>query len=197
MGAQPPSSPGIMFEILSAVFTLGVPVFLVTWYLLRRLYRSGKLEQGVDFETLKTRLKGIKKEQESSDDFLHRNWMKFGGGFYGITAVATLILIELADLLNFISNFPGIAALIEKGPVSLFADFIVNQIENFFTSILWFAHWGDDGSGVLIWAISAYACYYLGVRAAERSLEEWQSWWEWRQRHQRPARHQDKSADDQ
>ena len=76
-------------------------MFLITWYLLRRLYRAGKIEQGVDFETLKTQLKGIKQDSKGegkSDDFLHRNWMKFGGGFYGITAVATLILIEIADL---------------------------------------------------------------------------------------------------
>ena len=37
--------------------------------------------------------------------------MKFGGGFYGITAVATLILIEIADLFSFINDFPGAAAL--------------------------------------------------------------------------------------
>lgn len=170
----------MIFDILAAFFTLGVPVFLITWYLFRRLYRTGKLEQGVDFETLKSSLKGMKKE-EKSDDFLHRNWMKFGGGFYGITAVATLILIEIADLFALIRDFPGIAALLENGLVSLLVDFIINQIENFFTAILWFAHWGDGGGGVIIWALVAYGCYYLGVRVSEKSIEEWQLWWEWRQ----------------
>ena len=168
-------------EIFVAFFNLGIPVFLITWYLLRRLYRAGKLEKGVDFETLKSQLKGMKKEAKS-DDFLHRNWMKFGGGFYGITAVATLMLIELADLISFVRDFPGFATLFENGLVALIVDFIVNQIQNFITSILWFAHWGDGGAGMLIWALMAYLCYYLGVRASERSIEDWQLWWEWRQK---------------
>jgi hypothetical protein len=179
----------VILDILTAFFTLGIPVFLITWYLLRRLYRTGKLEQGVSFEALKNQLKGIKqssKEEEKSDDFLHRNWMKFGGGFYGITAVATLILIEIADLFSFIKDFPGTAALLENGLISLLVDFIINQIENFLTSILWFAHWGDGAGGIIIWALVAYGCYYLGTRASERSIEEWQSWGNWRQKRKEP-----------
>lgn len=182
----------MIFEILSACFVLGVPVFLITWYLFRRLYRTGRLQLGLDYETLKSNLKGLKKDKEKSDDFLHRNWMKFGGGFYGITAVATLILIEIGDVFSLIRNFPGFAALFENGLVSLIVDFIINQIENFITSILWFAHWGDGASSTLIWALVAYGSYWLGLRAAERSLEEWQSWWEYRQKHQKSS---DSSAD--
>ena len=169
----------MIFDIFAATFTLGIPVFLITWYLFRRLYRAGTLEQGVDFESLKNKLKGMEKDKKS-EDFLHRNWMKFGGGFYGITAVATLILIEIADLISLIREFPGIATLLENGLISLIVDFIVNQIQNFFTAILWFAHWGEGGISMLTWAVVAYGSYYLGVRAAERSIEEWQVWWQWR-----------------
>ncbi len=168
----------MIFEIFSALFVLGIPVFLITWYLVRRLYRTGRLEQGVDYETFKNHLKGLKKDKEKSEDFLHRNWMKFGGGFYGITALATLILIEIGDLISLLKDFPGIVALFEDGVVSLIVSFIVNQIQNFITSILWFAHWGDGLGETLAWAGIAYGGYWLGLRAAERSLEAWQAWLE-------------------
>lgn len=176
----------MIFEVLAALFVLGIPVFLITWYLFRRLYRTGRLELGVDMETLKQNLKELKKQKESSGDFLHRNWMKFGGGFYGVTAVATLILIEISDLFSFLVNFPGFAALFENGVFSLIVDLIVNQIQNFITSLLWFSHWGEGMSGILIWAASAYAGYWAGLRAAERSLEEWQAWWTLRQQSRSP-----------
>jgi hypothetical protein len=170
----------MIYEIFSAFFVLGIPVFLVTWYLLRRLYRTGLLEQGVDYETLKSKLKGMKKDKNDSGDILHRNWMKFGGGFYGVTAVATLILIEIADLFHFIVDFPGFAELFQHGIVSLIVDLIINQIQNFITAILWFAHWGEGGQGMVLWALMAYFAYWCGLRAAERSLDEWQQWLELR-----------------
>ena len=93
----------MIFEIFSALFVLGIPVFLITWYLVRRLYRTGRLEQGVDYETFKTHLKGLKKDKEKSDDFLHRNWMKFGGVII-ISTASTLLDEPIADYFEEKSN---------------------------------------------------------------------------------------------
>ena len=99
--------------------------------------------------------------------------MKFGGGYYGITAVATLLLIEASDLFQFIFNFPGLEALLVDGVVSLIVDVILNQIQNIITAALWFFHWMEDDRHTLIWVGVSYGSYYLGLRLAAHSIEHW------------------------
>jgi hypothetical protein len=74
----------IIFEILEAIFKLGVPFGLLSWYLINRLYQSGKIARYANLKTIITSLNSIKKgfnKKDRSTGFAERRWMKFGGGF--------------------------------------------------------------------------------------------------------------------
>lgn len=163
----------MLFSILKSVVVLGIPVLLMTWYLFQRLYQRGELQAGTDYAKIKSSLKTIKKQKSGSDNLLHRNWMKFGGGFYGVTAVTTLFAIELVDGWHFVFDFPGWSVLFENGPIGFVVGLIVNQIQNFIQAALWFSYWGDDDAGMVVWIVVAYMSYLIGLRAAEKPLDEW------------------------
>ena len=160
------------FAFIKLLANLGIPVFLVTWYLFRRLYQRGELTSGADYDTIKSHLKNIKKQKTGRENLLHKNWMKFGGGFYGVTAATTLVWIELVDLWSLIFDFPGFAALFGDGLVSFLVGVVVNQFQNFIQAAVWFAYW-NDGVNIFITFAVAYCSYLLGVRAGERTIQEW------------------------
>jgi hypothetical protein len=172
----------MLFSILKSIFALGLPVFLMTWYLFRRLYERGELQAGIDNDERSKQLKSIKKQKSGRDNLLHRNWMKFGGGFYGTTAATTLVCIEFLDMWQFVFQFPGWSTLFEGGPIAFLVGLLVNQIQNFIQAALWFTYWGQHDGSLLLWIAAAYGSYLLGLRAAEKSLSEWQEiislWWE-------------------
>jgi len=163
----------MIFDVLESLVVLGLPVFLMTWYLFRRLYQRGELKAGTNYKTIKSNLKSMKKQGKESSDILHKKWMKFGGGFYGLTAVVSLILIEVVDIWNFLFHFPGFEVLFQDGLIGFVIGLFVNQLQNFIAACLWFAHWGDGGRNVLVWIVVPYGCYLLALRLAEQPVQAW------------------------
>ena len=94
------------------------------------------------------------------------------GPWYLITEAERSINSSLAGLL--ITTVPFIAAFL--------VGLLVNQIQNFIQAALWFTYWGQHDGSLLLWIAAAYGSYLLGLRAAEKSLSEWQEiislWWE-------------------
>jgi hypothetical protein len=162
----------MVFDALEALLVLGLPVFIISWYLFRRLHLQGDVRADASYRAIKSDLKILKKQKRSTTDFFHKNWMKFGGGFYGVSAVVTLLLIEAREVWQLVFHFPGIEALFAEGIVALLVDLIINQVQNIVAAALWFLHWGGDGS-TLVWIAAAYGAYYLGLRMASRSIEQW------------------------
>lgn len=99
-------------------------------------------------------------------DFLHSKWMEFGGGFYGVVAFYTYVLIEIGEVKDF---FAGLIHLFDQGLVSLLVKFIIQSIMNFVTAIAWPVYWlSRIHSEQWLWVIGAYGGYWLGARAAFR-----------------------------
>jgi len=99
-------------------------------------------------------------------DWLHSKWMEFGGGFYGVVAFFTYVLVELGEIRDFMVNFSD---LFRGELISMIVRFFVASLQNFVTAIAWPAYWlqrihGDQW----LWVIGAYAGYWLGARAAFR-----------------------------
>lgn len=173
----------MLFLLLKSFLVLGLPVMLMTWYLFRRLYERGELQVGSDNDTRNKQLKSIKKQKSGRENLLHRNWMKFGGGFYGTTAATTLLCIEFIDIWQFVFHFPGWSTLFEDGPIGFLIGLLLNQIQNFIQAALWFSYWGDGDGSIFIWIAAAYVSYLLGLRAAGKPLSEWrQDFSEWRKK---------------
>ena len=99
-------------------------------------------------------------------DFLHSKWMEFGGGFYGVVAFYTYVLIEVGEVKDFLV---GLGNLFNQGLVSLIINFFVQSIMNFITAITWPVYWlSRIHTEQWLWVIGAYGGYWLGARAAFR-----------------------------
>lgn len=99
-------------------------------------------------------------------DFLHSKWMEFGGGFYGVMAFYTYVLIELDEVRDF---FVGLANLLNQNLVNLVIKFFIQSIMNFITAITWPVYWLSRIHGEhWLWIIGAYSGYWLGAHAAFR-----------------------------
>lgn len=99
-------------------------------------------------------------------DPLHSKWMEFGGGFYGVVAFFTYVLVELGEIRDFFLNFSD---LFRGELVSMIVQFFVESVKNFVVAIAWPAYWlGRIQSEQWLWIIGAYGGYWLGARAAFR-----------------------------
>ena len=124
-------------------------------------------------KALQAELKTLSKDKENrvkKGDPIHNKWMKFGGGFYGVVGVFTLLVIEWSDIKGFglggyreIFNNFGIGNLIELG-----IDLIIESFKNFIAAISWPVYWMDviDSDRIWLWFVAAYAGYSGGTHLA-------------------------------
>jgi len=99
-------------------------------------------------------------------DPLHSKWMQFGGGFYGVVAVFTYLLIELAEVRDFVANF---ADLFRGGLIGMVVNFFIESLRNFIAAIAWPAYWlGRISGDPWMWVLGAYGGYWLGSKLAFR-----------------------------
>ena len=105
-------------------------------------------------------------QAEDNADYIFHRWMWFGGGFYGLAALWTFVIVEVLDVVTFIYTFPGFSAFFEPGIVSILVQFLVNQITNILSAFIWFNYWSE--ASLLIWIAVAYIGYLLGIEIAKR-----------------------------
>ena len=162
----------MIFEIIEAAMKLGLPVACLSWFILKRLFARGELDRSHDSKTVAENIKQIRKARKQNktlrSDLVQTKWMQFGGGFYGCAALWTFLVIELNELIDLFSNFPGFSTLIENGLVNLIISLLVNQLSNFIAAIVWFGYWSDGGVTIAIWMATAYLGYLSGLTAAKQ-----------------------------
>lgn len=169
-----------IWDILAAGIKLGVPVAGLSWLLFQRLYSAGEIDRDGDRAALKAGLKELKKAAKKKGAtsagsplewghyLLRKKWFRFGSGFYGTAALWTFMVVEVADLLSFIRDFPGFANLFENGVIAFLVNLLVGQIQNFVTAIVWFDYWPDESQTLFIWLVAAYLGYRVGRNLAQR-----------------------------
>jgi hypothetical protein len=174
--------------ILKPIIPIGMTSFVLVWWALRQNYLGGaasldeyerwKKAENRSRKEEKKRRKEAKRNGLSEDpvdakfedksakkkfDPLHSKWMEFGGGFYGVVAFFTYLLVELGEVRDLLLHFSD---LFRGGLISMVVQFFIESIKNFITAIAWPAYWlrripGDPW----LWVIGAYAGYWLGTRA--------------------------------
>jgi hypothetical protein len=181
-----PSSQTTLLSLLSAVFELGVPVAALSWLLFYRLYSRGALSRDADHKAIRSSLKQVKeatkKSKEHADSVLHTKWMKFGGGFYGVVALWTLIVIEVGGVVSTIADPSSLEVMFDHGLVAAIVGMIVNQFSTLVQAVLWFQWWPDKVEGPLVWFAVGYAGYMAGLNLArhETELGNRVTAWHWR-----------------
>ncbi len=166
----------LILDIATALLVLGLPVGLLSWYMSYQLTRKGYLDSGGTLKQKRSDVGGLKKSIKAGEaapsNFLEQRWMKFGGGFYGLTALTTFFLIELQDLWGFVVNFPGFGNLFGNGVIAFVVGMLVNQLQNIITSFIWFGYWAEGDRNLLVWVLVPYLAYLAGLKLAGKSFSE-------------------------
>ncbi len=174
-------------EILKALWQALLPVaitsFALTWWSLKQGYVS----PGKSYSLFQSELKIIsdsakkkkarKGDQSGSDaddrqseikpvtDPLHRKWMKFGRGFYGVVAFQTYVVIEIGEIGEL---FGDLSRLILDLDVGVLISFFIESLKNFIMAIAWPALWLQKmpAEYLPIWLAAAWLGYRVGTQVA-------------------------------
>ncbi len=155
---------------LRATLELGLPVAALSWLLFYRLYSRGVLARDADHKSIKATVKSIRKEEKESkeapDSLVHSKWMKFGGGFYGVAAVWTLLYIEASGIVGAILHPSVVLDTFHKGSGDFIAQMISGQVTTLVDAVTWFLWWPGRGHSPVAWFVVAYGGYIVGLNLA-------------------------------
>jgi len=175
---------GFLIEIFWALLMVGVPIGIFTLALVWWALQGGHFKESSDVEALKREIKAMsqrrkkgskkktraeKKEESRQLHPLQRKWAKFGGGFYGIVAFFTYIVVEVLEIISTISNFGGFFDFLKQLNFNVLVQMFVQALMNFITAMVWPAYWIKriDTDQVWIWFVMAYAGYWVGLKLAQ------------------------------
>ncbi len=163
-------------EFISALLKAGLPIGLcsygLAWWAMKKNYIASVDSMKSFEQAVKIRKKD--KSLRMEGDAVHRKWLKFGGGFYGVVALLTYAVVELGEIRDFILQLGGLVELIKSLSLDLLINLLVGAVKNFLVAIAWPAYWmGEVHSGrIWLWFIAAYAGYWVGVHLAVRQFAE-------------------------
>lgn len=167
-------------QLLRGVWLVGLPVAALTFGLVWWALRGGMVGERNNMKSLQAEIDALAKRQKGKtvDDAgqavkpvklnpVHAKWFKFGGGFYGVTALYTWLLIEWSDVLDFLG---GLGDLFFRLDVSVLINFFVESLMNFIAAIAWPLYWMETFGSARIWVVFlvAWAGYSAGVFLAQR-----------------------------
>ncbi|MFT5140385.1 MAG: hypothetical protein ACI9H8_001428 [Lysobacterales bacterium] len=160
---------------LAAIFKLALPVAILSFVMVSWALKKGHVQERLTVKALEKEMKVKAKSKDKTKDkpkhdLFHRQWAKFGGGFYGIVALYTYGLVEWQELRDFIASFGGFVLFIEQLSFQTIIHIFIEGLKNFITAISWPVYWIRElGSNhIWIWGAMAYGAYWLGAKAAQR-----------------------------
>lgn len=159
---------------------VGVPVAVFTLALVRWALQRGHLKESTDTGALRRELKamsGSRKKRKRKDAVgeqeklhpLQKKWAKFGGGFYGVVAFFTYIVIEMREIIDTITHLGGLIDFIANLGLNLVIQMLVQALLNFVSAMIWPVYWMQriETHQVWVWFGMAYAGYWCGLKLAQ------------------------------
>ena len=96
-------------------------------------------------------------------DFLANKWLSFGGGFYGLVAVLTYIIVEAQEVFDLLSMPESSSDIFNGISIGMLVNFFIDSLMNFVTAISWPAYWMNTGDAPFWkWFLAAYGGYIAG-----------------------------------
>ncbi|MAO39016.1 MAG: hypothetical protein CMK70_01935 [Pseudohongiella sp.] len=158
-----------ILDWLEAIIKLGIPMSVLGWLMFNWPAAPGSCRARPatrPFQRHDELKKQHKTNKSKQGNYLYMQWPFFGGGFYGLAVLWTLLVIEIREMIGFIFNF-DLAALLANGIVGLLVNLVVSQLGNVVAAFMWLGYWPDGGgSSVIIWVGIAYTGYLLGIHLA-------------------------------
>ena len=106
----------------------------------------------------------LKAEKFSWQNLVMSKWVAFGGGFYGVMAVLTYVVVEFREVADLMTSETSLMATIADLGISDLVAFFINSLMNFITAITWPVYWMSrvEGYSVWIWFVVVYSGYFTG-----------------------------------
>lgn len=179
----------MIIEAIWAVVLVGVPIcaftLAIVWWglhhghftevndrkgLARELKKLGKKKVEPENANSQNNKPQNNKSQNSKPDLIQKNWAKFGGGFYGVVAFFTYLVVEIREVLDAIMNIGGLWEFIKHLDLGVFIKLFIAAIMNFVTAMVWPLYWIKriDTNQVWMFFVAAYGGYALGLKLAQR-----------------------------
>ena len=117
-----------------------------------------------DKKALKKAKQEIKDQPWSWHQIFLSKWMEFGGGFYGVVAVLTYLVVEGREVYDFLTSEATVMATIAQLGIGDLVQFFINSLMNFITAITWPVYWMGKTSyfSTWVWFLVVYAGYVAG-----------------------------------
>jgi hypothetical protein len=170
---------GFLVEVIWALLLVGAPVGVFTLALVWWALQHGHLKESNDTGALRQELKAMsrsgKKNRKPAADGgkmqhpLQKKWAKFGGGFYGIVAFFTYIVIEVREIITTVMHLGGFFDFIRQLGFDLIIRMFVQALLNFVAAMTWPFYWLQriETGQVWVWFLVAYAGYWAGLKLAQ------------------------------
>jgi hypothetical protein len=164
----------LIFEAFEALIIVGIPVFSFSFLMVYFSYKKGYLSTEVSiknaFKNDDKSSSKLSKANKKNLQFFHSKWVTFGGGFYGLIAVLTFIIIELLQIINFWLSVTSLKDVTDLFSISSFVSMIVDSFINMITAAIWFTYWPNKlpSSLFIMWVLIAYIGYRIGAKHAYR-----------------------------
>ena len=161
----------------------GVPIAVFTLALVWWALQGGHFQESLDAKALEREMKAMgkklkkdkkdKTENPVSQHPLQKKWGKFGGGFYGIVAFFTYIVVEVLDITTTIMNFGGFIGFLKQLDIGVIISMFVEALTNFISAMVWPVYWMDriETDQKWVWFVVAYGGYWLGLRIAQSMFQ--------------------------
>ena len=165
-----------LIDLFKALLLAGVPVAVFTLVLVRWALNRGYFQETSNTRALGREMKAMRKSRKKGNGSeqapqhpLQKKWAKFGGGFYGIMAFFTYIVVETTDITTTIVNFGGFMDFLKQLNIGLVINMLIEALTNFITAMIWPAYWLDriDSNQPWVWLAIAYGGYWLGLKQAQ------------------------------
>jgi hypothetical protein len=170
-----------LIEFAWAALLVGAPIGVFTLALVWWALQGGHLKESGNASALMREMQAMsrsakkkkhKKDVEQEEKTLHplqKKWAKFGGGFYGIVAFFTYIVVETLEVINMITHLGGFIAFIKNFNPDVIVQLFVGALMNFLTAIAWPLYWLKriETDQVWLWFVVAYAGYWAGLKLAQ------------------------------
>lgn len=166
----------IVVDIFSALLTAGLPLFLLSFALVSLALHRERLAGG-SVKELQGNIQALGKSQKDKRTRREINpalskWFSFGGGFYGLVALYTWLLIESDEAADFLRGLGGVVINLDPGALfGLVLELLIESLINFLLAIGWPVYWQAESDNALLLLTAAYAGYWLGIKAAQHGRQ--------------------------
>lgn len=167
----------VYLKLILAFVSTGLVSFVLFYLLLKE---SGSDSVSVIEQKDKAGMKQIKQDMKAQSWSLQRlmmsKWVDFGGGFYGVMAVLTYVVVEFREVVDFMTSEATVMATLAALGIGDVVNFFINSLMNFITAIAWPAYWINkvEGHSVWVWFVVVYLGYICGQFIAKNVINPYE-----------------------